>query len=211
LKREMYLFRASASPYASGNPAFTLLDRRAEILGKVQPVLKYREENVAEVAAPGPLTIDDYLAKRISGQIKWFTGKAAHYATAQQKLNSAMFLLALLGALLGVGLTMTGRQGYGAWVAVVTTVSGAIGSYALAQRYEQLVISFRATADRLNGMVLGWRAKGAANLAELVETCEAVLLEENQGWIAGADQATTPLARAAAASSAGTPPNTGTT
>ncbi len=89
-------------------------------------------------------------------------------------------------------------------------MSGAIGSFALAQRYEQLVISFRATAERLSGMVLSWRAKGATSLAELVETCEAVLLEENQGWIAGADQAATPLTRAATTASACTPPDTGT-
>ena len=41
-----------------------------------------------------------------------------------------------------------------------------IRSYALAQRYEQLAISFRATADRLTSTVLRWRAKGANSLAD---------------------------------------------
>jgi hypothetical protein len=94
----MYLFQASAGPYASGNPAATLLGRRAEILGKVEPVLKYQVDTVEEMAAPGPLTIDGYLDKRISGdkgQINWFKRKATYYATTQRRLNTAMFLLAV--------------------------------------------------------------------------------------------------------------------
>jgi hypothetical protein len=208
LKHEIYLFSASAGPYASGNPAITLLDRRDEIQTKPQSFLKYRVENVGKAETPGLLSVNDYLDKRISGlngQIQYFTMKAESCTTKQQRLSTTMFSLALVGALLGAGSTLTGRQAYGAWVAVITTVSGAIGSYALAQRYEQLAISFRPTADRLTSTVLRWRAKGANSLAELVETCEAVLLEENQGWIAGADETATPLRRAAAAS-AETPP-----
>jgi SH3-like domain-containing protein len=95
------------------------------------------------------------------------------------------FVLALIGALLGAALTISGKQRYGAWVAVVTTISGALAAHVLAQRYEQLTINYRANADRLAGFVARWTAKNDASLAELVEPYEAVLLEENQGWIAG--------------------------
>lgn len=200
-KREIYLFRTSAGPYASLNPALTLLNRREEILAKVQPCLKYRIEPKADLETPGPLNIDSYLDMRITGergQIKYFTRGADRYATAQSRLNGAMFSLALIAALLGTALTMTGKQAYGAWVAVITTISGALVAHTLAQRYEQLIISFRATADRLASTVNRWGVKGTGSLPELVETCEAVLLEENQGWIAGADQTAAPPSRAAA-------------
>jgi len=195
LKREMYLFRTSAGPYAAGNPVDCLLSRREAILDKLKPYLKYREEPKDEVKLLGPLDARGYLEERIEGpkaQIPYFTGRANQYQQAQRTLSGTEFLLALIGALLGVTVTQTGKQEYGAWVAVITTISGALAAHVIAQRYEQLTISFRATADRLEGIVARWKARAGAGLAELVEPCEAVLLEENQGWIAGADQTTGP-------------------
>jgi hypothetical protein len=73
-------------------------------------------------------------------------------------------------------------------VAVITTISGALAAHALAQRYEQLTVSYRASAQRLESAVARWKAGGSADVGDLVEACENILLEENQGWIAGADQ-----------------------
>ena len=98
----------------------------------------------------------------------------------------------MIAALLSAAVTLTETQQYGAWVAVITTVSGAVAAHLMAQRYEQLTITYRATADRLESVKDRWYAKGAVNLADLVESCEAVLFEENQGWIAGAAQAAVP-------------------
>jgi len=96
-------------------------------------------------------------------------------------------VLSIVGALLGAALAMTGKQDYGAWVAVTTTVIAAAGAYAAAQRYQALAVSYRAAADRLEGIVARFQAiKGDPH--ELVERCETLLLEENQGWIAGADE-----------------------
>jgi len=195
LKREMYLFAAAAGPYSSGNAALTLLDRKEQILAKLQSCQKYRVEPKGELEAFGSLDAATYLNERISGrdgQIQYLTDRADTYAGRQKLLNNVELSLAVIAALLGAAVTMTEKQAYGAWVAVITTVSGAIASHALAQRYEQLVIVFRATADRLAVAQDRWSAKGGASVAELVESCEAVLFEENQGWIAGADQGTVP-------------------
>jgi hypothetical protein len=195
LKREMYLFRASAGPYASGNPALTILIRRDEILAKLQACQKYRVEPIAELAALGPLSAEEYLENRITGktgQINYFKDRAYQYSHAQSRLNGGEFVLAVIAALLGAALTMTGKQAYGAWVAVITTISGAIAAHILSQHYEQLTISFRVTADRLESTRDRWIANGASGLADLVESCEAVLFAENQGWIAGADETAVP-------------------
>jgi hypothetical protein len=93
------------------------------------------------------------------------TGRAEEYSRLLGFLNASEFLLALTGALLGAALTITGKQEYGAWVVVITTISGAVAVHALAQRYEQLIISYRATADRLTGIVARWNAKNSANTA----------------------------------------------
>jgi SMODS and SLOG-associating 2TM effector domain 1/Protein of unknown function (DUF4231) len=195
LKREMYLFRTSAGPYAAGNPIDCLLSRREAILAKLQPFLKYREEPKDELKVLGPLDAAAYLQERIEGsegQTQYFNTRASQYQQTQRVLSGAEFFLALTGALLSVTVTQTGKQEYGAWVAVITTISGALAAHVIAQRYEQLTISFRATADRLEGLVARWKARAGAGLAELVEPCEAVLLEESQGWIAGADHTTGP-------------------
>jgi hypothetical protein len=188
-KRELYLYRTSAGAYAaSSNPAATLFDRREEILGKVRSVQKYvGEPEKSTLNVPGPLDAEEYIKERVEGQIDWFRRRAAQNAKLQGLFGGAEFLLAIAGALLGAALTMTNKQVYGAWVAVITTVTGALGAHALAQRYEQLAVSYRATADRLASVVGRWRAvKGS--LSQLVEQCEVALLEENQGWIAGADE-----------------------
>jgi len=195
LKREMYLFRAPAGPYASGNSCLTLLSRKDQILAKLRPYQKYRVEVEGELNVPGPLNTEEYLESRITGakgQIKYFEDRAYRYARAQKLLSGAEFVLAMIAALLGAAITMTDKQAYGAWVAVITTISGAITSHMLAQRYEQLTISFRVTADRLESTKNHWNSMGETDLAQLVESCEAVLLEENQGWIAGADDTAVP-------------------
>ena len=82
---------------------------------------------------------------------------------------------------------MTGKQAYGAWVAVITTLIGALTAHTAAQRYEQLVVTYRATAERLDGMIARLQST-REDPRELIERCEAILLEENQGWVAGANE-----------------------
>jgi hypothetical protein len=192
LKRELYLYRTGTGPYAIAGAEETLLSRREQILAKVQAVQGTRVEPKGEIQAPAPLNASGYLAERINGakgQIPFFLQRAAGYAKTQRILEGLEFFLALLGAALGAALTMTGKQAYGAWVAVITTVSAAVAAHVIAQRYEQLAVSYRATADRLAGIAAGWQAKKDKTLAQLVEPCEDILLEENQGWIAGTDDA----------------------
>lgn len=186
-KREMYLFRTSTGVYAADNAAAIFFERRSEILGKARLVQKYIVEPKEQVAVPGPLNADGYIKDRIDAQTTWFRDRAKQCNKIQGLLEGAEFALAILAALLGAALTMTGKQAYGAWVAVITTVIGVLGAHNLAQRYEQLTVSYRATADRLDGILGQWRA-GNGSTSQLVEKCEAALLEENQGWIAGADE-----------------------
>ena len=204
LKREMYLFRTSSGPYASGNPDLTLLDRRDEVLTKAQPAQKFAAEIRGDLAVLGPLDATGYLNTRIEGekgQINYFNSHADQYAKTQKQFNAAQFGLAIFAALLGAGLTAWGKQSSGAWIAVITTISGAIAAHVLSERYDQLTVTYRATADRLTGAVARWKASANDTLSALVETCEAVLLQENQGWIAGADQNAVPAKQAAETSS----------
>jgi hypothetical protein len=191
LKREIYRYRTQTGPYSSSNPDLELLNRREEILKKLEPYQKYAVDPQPSTTIPGLLDAAAYLDERVSGpkgNVKFFHDRSNQYIRTLNLLNGAVLTLAILGALLGAAVTLTGTQTYGAWVAVITTITGALTAHALAQRYERLTISYRATAERLDGAVARWQAGGAKNLSDLVEPCENILLEENQGWIAGADR-----------------------
>jgi hypothetical protein len=188
LKHEMFLYRANAGPYSGNDAVDVLYDRRDQILKKADPVRKYTVEPKKEdVTVPGPLDENGYIAERIDRQIEFFNERSTKYSKLQGIIGGLEFLLAIAAALLGVASTTTGNQRIGPWVAVITTVTGAFAAHALAQRYEQLTVNYRATADRLGGILGRWRAKHGS-LPQLAEQTEAVLTEESQAWIAGADE-----------------------
>jgi hypothetical protein len=195
LKREIYRYRTQTGPYSpastSTNPDLELLNQREEILKKLEPYQKYAVDIQPNTTPLSLLDAAGYLDERVSGpkgNVKFFYDRSNQYIRALNLLNGAQFTLAILGALLGVAVTLTGTQTYGAWVAVITTITGALAAHTLAQRYEQLTISYRATGQRLEGAVARWQSAGSTKLGDLVEACENILLEENQSWIAGADQ-----------------------
>lgn len=192
LKREMYCYRTQTGPYASaGGREIELLNRRDQILEKLTPYQRYTTDPQPTANVAGALDAHGYLDERVTGpkgNLNFYADRSNEYAKRLQFLNRLQMFLAILGALLGVAVTLSRNQGYGAWVAVVTTISGALGAHLLAQRYEQLTISYRATAQRLQGAVARWQAANSNNLGDLVEACEGILLQENQGWIAGTDQ-----------------------
>lgn len=188
-KREMFLYRTKAGAYSEGNPEATLFDRRAQILAKTAAAQNYvvdpREQ---DLAVPAPLDADGYIKERVQAQIEWFRDRARSYSKTAEMFGTTELLLAIISALLGATLTFTAKYKFGSWVAVITTVSGTLGSHVAAQRYEQIRISYRAAADQLEGILGKWRAvKGT--LSDLADQCEAALLAENQGWIAGTDDA----------------------
>jgi hypothetical protein len=191
LKRELYRYRTQTGNYSSANADLELLNRRDQILDKLKPYQQYIVDPPADTPALASLDAAAYLNERITGpnaNLKFYADRSGKYKRRLTLLNSIQFFLAILGALLGVAVTITGTQTYAAWVAVITTISGALGAHALAQRYEQLTVTYRATAQRLEGAVARWKAAGTNRLTDLVEGCESILLEENQAWIAGADQ-----------------------
>jgi hypothetical protein len=100
------------------------------------------------------------------------------------------------GGLTGVAALASGMAGVtqkgwmGAWVAVATTVAGAIVAHAGAVRYEHNVISYYSTARQLQSLcdqfqdAVNKGAPPATLLDEFVRRCEEVISIENQAWMA---------------------------
>jgi hypothetical protein len=191
LKSEMYQYRTSSGPYGdhlNGNPEATLLERRNDILENVRSIQRYIvEPDPKTVALLGPLDADAYVSERVNRVIGSFRKESEHFVSAQDSWQKVEYFLAIAGALLAAALAFTHHQADAAWVAVVTTISVAVGADALAERYAQLTVGYRSMPNRLTRILGRWRANHGT-LDVLVEQVETALIEENQGWVAGADE-----------------------
>jgi hypothetical protein len=190
-RSEIYHYRTSSGPYGDhlvGNPEAALLERRDDILEKVRSIQRYTVEPDPKTVAPhGPLDADAYVSERVDGAISEFRWGEDHFVSAQGFWQKLEYVLAIAGAVSAAALTFTHHQAYGAWVAVLTTISVAVGADTLSERYAQLTVEYRAMPERLTRIVGRWRAN-RGTLEQLVEQVEATLLQEYQAWVAGADE-----------------------
>ena len=92
-----------------------------------------------------------------------------------------------LGALaVGLGVLGTLWVGVPAFIAVITTVTAALGAQLYAGRYEYLALSYLATARRLEELHTIWEMSGQteAERGQFVVDCERAFAAENSGWMA---------------------------
>ncbi|MGH8522194.1 MAG: SLATT domain-containing protein [Gammaproteobacteria bacterium] len=81
-------------------------------------------------------------------------------------------------------------QGLAAWVAVLTTMAGALGAHIEAARFDQLAIGYRATARASRRFAANGttgcleRPFSQAQKDHFVSRCEGAISVENQAWMA---------------------------
>jgi hypothetical protein len=118
--------------------------------------------------------------------MKWYNGKADDYAAIAKRLRLAELILAAAATLITAlaGVTSTSFLGIRfdatAFTAVLTTLAGAVLAHVEASRYDFLVMTYRATARRLEDR--GNRPQQP--WSDFVNDCENILSAENASWIA---------------------------
>ncbi len=139
---------------------------------------------------PEPMTVAEYLDSRVGGQIDgYYTKKARELARKAGRIRTIELVLAVAAALLGAAAAVFGSGALSGWVAVATTVAGALVAHREAARYEHLVVSYSTTARRLDALRTSWRLRIAEGPPtpqeedELVAQCEAAISVENQSWM----------------------------
>jgi len=74
------------------------------------------------------------------------------------------------------------------WIAVLTTLSGSLIAHLSSRRYDFLVMSYLATANRLRRLLDHWRTAGSPTgpprWPEFVNDCENAIATENESWLA---------------------------
>ena len=191
LKTEIYFYLTQTPPYDGGDRDDQLATRRDQITNKVKDLAAEAAVQRNDKPLPGPLDVNGYIQERVNQQIDGFyIPRAQENARLLKQARGLEFTLGIAAAASGALGAVKGMEQFGAWVAVVTTLAGAVTAHVAAARYEFLAVSYRATAHRLESLRDQWLdsqqpAAGAKMTpAEFIKQCEDAISMENQGWMA---------------------------
>jgi len=198
IKTEVFQFLAQVDKYASLTDPAAALRTKCKEIREWGMGLELARAKTGEIkmAAPSFTKPEDYLNLRIDEQINsYYRPKSVWNATRAEQYRLIELALGLAAAVMGGIVTAVGSDSkivLGPWVAVVTTVTGAITAHAAASRYDFQATTFAATARQLTDLLAEWRAlktnaSGAA-WSEFVRQCEDVISAENRGWMAKLDE-----------------------
>lgn len=189
LKTEIYLFLTNTPPYDTDKKREKLLEKTEELLKRVEdlPTEIISERDKQKDLPTKDWTVSEYIYKRIDDQIfNFYRPKAdelKHKMERNKKLGLSLGVIAvILGALGATGWTA-------GWIAVISTITASIAAYAYAGRYQYLIISYQATADKLERLRTLWEAKGKTDADtdernKFIIECEEVISIENSAWMA---------------------------
>lgn len=186
LKKEVFLFRTATPPYEGGDRAGRLLERSDELLKGATDLVPdpISEQEKSRGLPELRLNLEDYLAERIDDQINNFYRIRVAELSAKLKRNKSVglvlgILAVVLGAFGATGLTA-------GWVAVISTITASLAAYAYAGRYHYLIVSYQATANRLERLRAMFQIicqKDTEACHRFVRTCEDAISIENSGWM----------------------------
>ena len=198
LKEQVFRYSTRSGIYDVPDPESILRDATSSIIEKVRDI-----EAVAVTIEPTlreppcPLDLSGYVKERVEKQIEnYYRPRALELARQRDTWRRTQTILLFAGAGLGALVTLVPGSGIGAWVAVFTTVAGALGAHIEALLFDHLVISYRATATRLEFLRDEWHDKLSrkqltpAERSGFVDRCEDAISVENQAWMANWTKAT---------------------
>ncbi|WP_168279492.1 DUF4231 domain-containing protein [Rhizobium leguminosarum] len=185
LKREAYLYAAAAGDYSdldtSNSKLKAVLD---EIESQVADLtLVQRQANGTGSSPRTSLSFGDYLKARVEAQIAFYSRKSAQYSNSSKVLHAAEFALAFVAAILTA---LAGAIGKGAFdiaaiIGVLTTCAAAVVAHLQASRYDELIISYRAAAAKLEKLKATTDEK-TTPVAALANATEEILAAETNSW-----------------------------
>jgi hypothetical protein len=191
LKKEVYSFAAKAAPYDNANAENALRERAMKIENDIQDLAIHMKSIEAfNAVPPNIITSEDYINKRVSEQIdKYYLPKFRKYVKQGNCFRVAEFCLAFAAVLLAAATGVWGKNiPIGPWVAVLTTISGALTSHIIASRFDFLATNYLATARRLEDLRGQWKINRIDRIpscewSEFVGKCEAAISVENEAWM----------------------------
>jgi hypothetical protein len=196
LKREAFKYAARAAPYDDDATRRTVLaEERRRIEDSVAELAGSEVAAAAAGSTPrGDLAPDDYIEHRVRQQVEsFYLPRAETYRKRAAALGRIEFGLALAATVITAIFGTIDKSAlpvpfdFLALASVLTTISGAIVAHVEASRYGFLVMTYRATARRLNHELAEAPASFAVPSVPwsgFVSRCEAIIADENGLWLA---------------------------
>jgi hypothetical protein len=185
LKSLVYAFLAGIPPFNGPNAIDALEAQRKQV--EEAPALASLvalpiSDGDAEKGFP-PLPFV-YATGRAKEQKSWFESKARFYSNEVSKYQIASKVLVGIAVALGV---VAGTFSWlGVWVAMVSSVAATLATQVTTSRSRFLEKSYSDAAARLGAIIdrWEWSDKAEADDKQLAFDSEAVLRQENAGWVA---------------------------
>lgn len=201
LKAAAYLYVTRSGEYAAPNASDVLRETVDRVVAQVDDLTTYAAAiEVKPRDPPPPLDLRDYVRARVTPQIDgYYRKRAGEYARTLSRLRAVELALMLATTLLGAWAAVAEGEGsrVAAWVAVLTTIAGALAAHIEASRYQHQVIVFSGTARRLESLrdAISDRLEReppltAAESSALVKSCEDAISTENESWMADWEKST---------------------
>ena len=150
------------------------------------------------------LTLEDYLADRVEGQITYYRSKGEAAGRRAKRLQAIEFGLGVTTVILGTltGSAVSGDGGSGSdpaqqiftlsallpLLAVVAAATAAVTGHIAGAREAEIAAKYFATYDLLKTIRDEWRVSpdplDPANVRRLVDTVERAIASEYGGWVA---------------------------
>jgi SMODS and SLOG-associating 2TM effector domain 1/Protein of unknown function (DUF4231) len=191
LKSELYRYLARAGDYAGGDADARLREMGEEIADGARDLA-----GDLVVIEPGDVPIPpvtdarQYVELRVQDQIDGYYRPRAAVAARRLKLaRSVEFAASLIAAALAAIAVAGGIAVAAEWVPVVTTIAAAVVAHTAAAHYQDELLGYTATANRLESVRDEWRRRtragaDAAADADVVRKAEEAISVENRGWMA---------------------------
>jgi len=192
-KSEAYRYIFSSPPYNENRDLELTIfisnmnKKMSEIEYEVTSEEKLNENEWREIFPDeSTFKIEDYIKKRVEGQVKWYLNKSKTFQGKIKKYKTRTFILGALGVVLGT-LASSGITELSVFIAMITSVTASMSGYFASHKYQSLVISYQATADRLKLNIAKWERNNKINDASdsaFVEKNEDILSLEHSAWVA---------------------------
>jgi hypothetical protein len=187
LKSEVYLCLAGAGDYAGQDRDTQLVKATDAVLRQATDLLRHGTD-IEPVRRDLPDVSDhmSYFRVRVDAQADGFYRPRARRLQVRLTWFRRVELgLSVVGVALGAMAARFPSSGFGAWIAVVTTITAAGGVHVAAARYEYQLVEYLRTAEELTRLRhAASRTTSVAELDDLVMQCERVISIQNEGWMA---------------------------
>lgn len=188
-KSEIFQFRTLVGKYGEEDRSQALVEAISIIDSSVADIHAFNAQkvNILEEMVDD-LSIAEYFDNRIKRQIKdYYRPNTKHHGDLSRRYQTYHLILMLFSAIIGAIATVT-HLGLGPWIAVVTTITSSLLAYGAAGRHDYLALSYAATANRLEEILVTWQDSeieeeiSLEQRTALVNKCEEVISIENQSW-----------------------------